>query len=182
MKQLHVVEDLGQGLVGVRRHDDDLDLLLELADAAHGFDAVATGGHPDVDVGHRKGTVRFPACLYHFAGFLPARGMGKFEFRGNGIPGLRYERRCQIIRRPFSEAGGQHLLEVVVNLLLIVDDQHAVVPGVVHFHDAPFVVRSITRDGSKWMVRRFAETETRRIRRRFPARRPDPGSPDRAAA
>ena len=128
VQQLHVVDDLGQRPVGVRRHDDDLDVAIDLSHPADRLDAVDARRHSDIDVGHGHGAVRFPSRPDDFVRFLPVARVQQLELREKALLlFLAHERGCQIVGRRPDKNGLQHLREVVVDLVLVVDDQHAVV-------------------------------------------------------
>ena len=128
VQQLHVVDDLGQRLVGVGGHDHDLDVTVERAHPADRLDAVDAGRHPDVDVGDGDGAVRFPSRADERARLLAGAGVQQLELRQKRRLLLVDERRRQIIGRGrLRVRGAQHLFEVVVDLMLIVDHQDPVV-------------------------------------------------------
>ena len=63
VQQFHIVDDLGQCLVGVRGHNDDLDVAIDLSDPADRFDTIDARRHSDVDVGDGDGAARFLSRL-----------------------------------------------------------------------------------------------------------------------
>ena len=126
VQQLHVADDLRQRLVRVRGHDDQLDLRVDRPHPPDRLHPVHAGRHADVHVGDGHRPARRPASPHQLAPLLPAAGMQQLELRQKVVPPLLtpHERRRQIVARP-RRTRPQHLREVVVDALLVIDDQHA---------------------------------------------------------
>ena len=153
-EQPHVVGDVGQRLVGVCRHDDDLDLAVDGSHPADRLYAVDARRHSHVDVGDRYRLATLPCRRDDRAALLAARGVQQIELRKSGLDARRHEAVRQLVR-PQHAAALQHPFEVLVDLLLVVDDQH---PGVAETSDAGHQAFS-------WSCRAFGASGIRNVTR-----------------
>ena len=137
VEQLHVADDVGQVPVGVGGHHDQLDVTVDRPDPADRLDAVDPGRHPHVDVGQSDRPTSPPvrslmasqasSPLIECRRSKSAEG-GSCPPRRTGMP--------PPARPPDDPTtpGLQHLVEVVVDLQLVVDDEHTPVRVITDFH------------------------------------------------
>ena len=130
VQQFHVPHDVGQPLVRVRRHEDQLDVAVDMADAAHRLDAVDARRHADVDEGGGDRPAGGAALRDRVHGRLAARRVQQLEIHVRSVFGLVEKARREVVGQRVRRAADKHLLEVGVDLPLVVDDQN---PGVLRF-------------------------------------------------
>ena len=160
-----MLDDVGQRLVAVCGHDDDLELAVDGSHPADRLYAVDARRHPHVDVGDRDRLATLPCRLDDCAALLAARGVQQVELRQYGLDARRQEDIRQLVRRQ-DVAALQHPFEVLVDLLLVVDDQH---PGVAETSEVGHQAfsrscRAIGASGSRSVTRMVVPRPTPSLR------------------
>ena len=119
--------DVSQGVVGVGGAEDDLDVGIDLADAAGGFDAVDAGGHADVEEGDGEGAAGGAGRGRGGDGGLALEDALELE-GGAGLDG-RGDGRGEVGEfgegRPGGGGGGENLAVVLVDRRQVVGDEDA---------------------------------------------------------
>ena len=130
MEQFHAVDNLGQRLVRVRGHDDDLDVAINFPYLTGRFNPIDPRRHSDVDIGKGNGTVRFFFRPDDFTGFLaPLVACRSSNAGKKGWSSSTINAPTNASVSAPTELWLQHLYKVVVDLWLIIHDQDAVVVG-----------------------------------------------------
>ena len=128
--------DVGRVHVGVGGADDDLHLLVDLADLLCRPDAVGTGRHAHVEECHGEGSFRsagFPNRCYGCFCAVAVDGLewlmrGRHASHECGIAASHEQARPQLVECcavAAGRSGVQHLSVCVEHWLLVVDDQHS---------------------------------------------------------
>ena len=136
VEQFHILGNLGQRLVRVGGHDNDLDIAIDFSHLADRFNPIDTRRHSDVDKGDGNGTVGFLSGFDEVVGFFSTGRVQQLELRQKWGVFLAGECCRQLICGRLHESGLQHFDEVVVDLLLVIDNQHTTVSVISEIHQA----------------------------------------------